>query len=71
MKKKIKSIEDTHDLAIIAKRKKEKTISHREVIKRLKMHGYQRGYRRHPESIKEIKALEKLSVDSFKTERLQ
>lgn len=65
------SVEDMHDLAIIAKRKKEKTISHREMIKKLKIRSYERGYRRHPESLKDIEAMEKLSVDSFKAERLQ
>ncbi|MBI5149230.1 MAG: hypothetical protein HZA28_00450 [Candidatus Omnitrophica bacterium] len=71
MKKKLKSIEDIHDLAVIAKRKKEKAITHDEMIKKLKIYRYERGYRRFPESLKEIKALEKLSIDFFKAERLE
>lgn len=71
MKKRLKSNEDIHDLAIIAKRKKEMAITHHEIIKKFKIYSYKIGYRRLPESLEEIKALEKLSIDSFKAERLQ
>lgn len=53
---------------MIARRKNEKTITHREMLKRLKVLSYEEGHRRKPESIEEVKALEKLSAEAFPEE---